>query len=135
MLTKAFVADAAFMGAKFLLETGLLCFLLDLCINRNPKNALHAVGRGFWLVVLSALLQLLFHYLFDWYVPQIGFIYRYLFFNGLTMFVFHALFLRKQPAMLLTYLSFLLVADVFCQILATFVIFYWKSSILFVTQL
>lgn len=134
MLTKAFVADAAFMGSKFLLETGLLCFLLDLCINRNPGKALRAVGRGAWLIGLSALLQLLSHYLLDWYVPQINFLYRYLFFNGLTMVALHARFLRKQPAMLLTYLSFLLVADVFCQILATFVIFHWKSSILFVTQ-
>lgn len=129
-----FIADAVFMGLKYLIETAFLCFMLALCLLRKPKRSFQLLWKAAWLILLSAAVQIVTHYLFDRYFPLFSFMYRYLIWNILTMCIFHMLYLRKLPYLSLTFISFLLVSDSFCQILATYIIYGWKSYILVVTE-
>lgn len=123
-----------FLGMKYFCESTALCFLLALAFTKQPGAALRLTARTLWLTALSAGLQTLTHYLCICLIPENTFVYRYIFWNLATLWGFWRLRLHRELPFASVMISYLLITDQFCQIFATYIIFYLRSNMLFVTE-
>ena len=129
-----------FLTVKYTVESSLLCLALALLLKRNRK-ALWAVLRSMrWLALFlcSGLMQGLLHYgLTVWFGNALQaqtFTPRYILSNTVTMLLFWRLCINDKRDLSLLYGSYLLITMQFCQIMATYVVYYMRESIQIVTD-
>lgn len=129
-----------FLTVKYTVESSLLCLALALLLKRNRK-ALWAVLRSMrWLPLFlcSGLMQGLLHYgLTVWFGNALQaqtFTPRYILSNTVTMLLFWRLCINDKRDLSLLYGSYLLITMQFCQIMATYVVYYMRESIQIVTD-
>ena len=129
-----------FLTVKYTVESSLLCLALALLLKRNRKALwpFCAVCAGCRSFFAPALCRALLHYgLTVWFGNALQaqtFTPRYILSNTVTMLLFWRLCINDKRDLSLLYGSYLLITMQFCQIMATYVVYYMRESIQIVTD-